>query len=293
MSAPLEPSGSSHGSPSHLAETVAYLRERITRAPSVALVLGSGLGPVAEAFDDPVRVRYSEIPSFPHSTVPGHAGSLVSGIWEGVEVVAMQGRFHLYEGWPAATLAYPIRVFRSLGVDVLVLTNAAGGIDPALRPGELMLIADHINFMFRNPLIGAVPSGEPRYPDLSDPYDAGLRAIAVRTADELRIPLTPGIYAGVLGPSFETPAEIRMLARMGAGAVGMSTVPEAIIAASLGLRVLGFSSITNLAAGLGHGRLTHEEVLRVGNDASLRLIELLRVLIPRIVPPNLPTEAAS
>ncbi|HUE95098.1 MAG TPA: purine-nucleoside phosphorylase [Longimicrobiaceae bacterium] len=275
------------------ATTIDFLRERLTRAPKAVLVLGSGLGAVADEVRDPLRIPYSEIPGFPRSTVVGHAGALLSGIWEGVEVVVMQGRFHLYEGWAPEVVATPLRALASLGAEYLVVTNAAGGIRPGLRPGDLMLIADHINMMFRNPLIGPVAHGEHRFPDMSDPYDRELRTLALGTARELKIPLVPGVYAGVLGPSYETPAEIQMLRTLGADAVGMSTVPEVIVARALGLRVLGLSCITNLAAGLGQAKLGHEEVLEVGRAAGERLARLLRHFIPGAIPLNLPTEAAT
>jgi purine-nucleoside phosphorylase len=284
--------GSSSFETAAIALPTAYLRERFTRAPRVVLVLGSGLGAVAEEVIDPLRLPYAEIPGFPDSTVAGHAGALVAGIWEGTEVVAMQGRFHLYEGWPSDAVVLPLRVLRALGADHVVVTNAAGGINPGLMPGSLMLIADHINLMFRNPLVGRTVPGEDRFPDMSAPYDPAMRDVAARTAAELGIPLTPGVYAAVLGPSFETPAEIRMLARMGADAVGMSTVPEVLAARALGMKVLGISCVTNAAAGLGATKLTHEEVLREGASASEYLVRLLRALLPRIVLPNLPTEAA-
>lgn len=272
-------------------QSVGYLRKRITRAPSVALVLGSGLGRVSESITDPLRIPYEEIPGFPRATVAGHSGALVAGIWEGVEVVAMQGRFHLYEGWTPAEVAFPLRVLAALGASSVVLTNAAGALSHALRPGQLMLITDHLNFMFRNPLVGRAHPGEFRFPDLSAAYDPEYRGWTLEAAAELGITLAEGVYAGVLGPSYETPAEIRMLAQLGADAVGMSTVPEAIVAAAIGLRVLAISTITNYGAGLG-GALSHEEVLQVGQESSGDLQRLLASVLPRISTGNLPTEAA-
>lgn len=274
-------------------ETVGFLRERITRAPAVVLVLGSGLGGLADEIQDPVRIPYEEIPAFPRSTVAGHAGALVAGILAGVEVVAMQGRFHLYEGWEPAEVANPLRALAALGAGTLVLTNAAGGIRPGLRPGDLMLIADHINLMGRNPLVGPVLPGEERFPDMSEPYDSELRRITEELALAGGIALETGVYAAVLGPSYETPAEIRMLARLGADAVGMSTVPEVIVARALGLRVLGISCITNLAAGLGSTPLSHQEVMEVGAQVRDRLAGLVRGVLPRIARQNLASEAAS
>jgi purine-nucleoside phosphorylase len=276
-----------------VSDSVAFLRTRLSRAPRAVLILGSGLGGIETIIQDAVRIPYREIPSFPGSTVAGHAGALVAGILAGVEVVALSGRFHLYEGNGPESLALPLRALADLGADHLILTNAAGGVRQGLMPGDLMLIADHINLMFRNPLIGKVAGSEDRFPDMSDPYDRGLRRIALESADEIGISLTQGVYAAVLGPSYETPAEIRMLARWGADAVGMSTVPEVVVARALGMRVLGISCITNMAAGLGGGRLSHQEVLEVGREAAERLQRLLVYLLPRIVPSNLPGEAAS
>jgi purine-nucleoside phosphorylase len=264
--------------------TVAFLRERITRAPAAILVLGSGLGGLADEIEDAVRIPFDEVPGFPRRTqaLAGHAGQLVAGRLEGVEVVAMQGRFHLYEGWRPAEVALPIRALAALGAGVLVATNAAGGIRPGFLPGDLMLIADHINLMGRNPLVGRTVPGEERFPDMSDPYDASFRRVAEEVARELRIPLVQGVYAAVLGPSYETPAEIRMLARLGADAVGMSTAPEVLVARALGVRCLGVSCITNLAAGLGQAKLTHDEVMEEGARVRDRLVALVRGVLPRV-----------
>ncbi len=274
--------------------TVAFLRERITRAPAAILVLGSGLGGLADEIEDAVAVPFDEIPGFPRRTqeLAGHAGRLVAGRLEGVEVVAMQGRFHLYEGWSPADVALPLRALAALGAGVLLATNAAGGIRSGFQPGDLMLIADHLNLMWKNPLVGRTVPGEERFPDMSDPYDASIRRTAEEVARELRIPLVQGVYAAVLGPSYETPAEIRMLARLGADAVGMSTVPEVLVARALGVRCAGISCITNLAAGLGHAKLTHDEVMEEGARVRHRLVALVRGLLPRIAHPNLASEAA-
>ena len=246
--------------PSQMEETISFLRERVTRAPSALLVLGSGLGGLADEVVDAVRIPYAEIPGFPRSTVPGHSGTLVAGIMNGVEVVAMQGRFHLYEGWEPAEVAFPIRVLGALGAGMMLLTNAAGGLRAGMEAGGLMLIADHLNLMNRNPLVGPVEGREERFPDMSEPYDAELRRAALAVALELRIPLEEGVYAALLGPSYETPAEVRMLRLLGADAVGMSTVPEVLVARAMGMRVMGVSCITNLASGLGPGALSHEEI---------------------------------
>ena len=275
--------------------TVTFLRERFTRAPHAILVLGSGLGGLADEIDDAVRVPFDDIPGFPRRTqaLAGHAGQLVAGRMEGVEVVAMQGRFHLYEGWKPSDVALPVRALASLGAQSMLLTNAAGGIRPGFVPGDLMLIADHLNLMFQNPLIGEAYPGETRFPDMSDPYDAGFRRAAEEVARELKIPVTQGVYAGLLGPTYETPAEVRMLGRLGADAVGMSTVPEVIVARAIGVKCLGISCITNLAAGLSGQALSHDEVMEVGAQVRERLVALVRGVLPRIAPLNLASEAAS
>ncbi|HEX2209307.1 MAG TPA: purine-nucleoside phosphorylase [Longimicrobium sp.] len=276
-------------------DTVTFLRERVTRAPHAVLVLGSGLGGLADEIEDPVRIPFGDIPGFPRRTqeLAGHAGQLVAGRLEGVEVAAMQGRFHLYEGWRASDVALPIRALAALGAETMLLTNAAGGIRPGFQPGDLMVIADHINLMFTNPLIGQTVPGEERFPDMSDPYDAGFRRIAEEVARELKIPIVQGVYAALLGPSYETPAEIRMLARLGADAVGMSTVPEVLVARAMGIRCLGISCITNLAAGLGHERLSHQEVMEVGARVRDRLAALVRGVLPRVAGLNRASEAAA
>ena len=264
-------------------ETLAFLRERITRAPSAIVVLGSGLGGLAEEILDPVTIGYDEIPGFPDSTVLGHAGCLVAGILNGVEVVAMQGRFHLYEGWEPEAVALPIRALAALGAGVLVLSNAAGGLRPGFRAGDLMLIADHMNLMGKNPLIGPVLSGEERFPDMSAPYDTEFRKIAAEVALQAKIPLEEGVYAAVLGPSYETPAEIRMLRLLGADAVGMSTVPEVIVARHGGLRVLGISMISNIATP-DAPPANHEEVLAAGESVKPKFAALILDILARMQP---------
>jgi purine-nucleoside phosphorylase len=266
-----------------LAETTEFLRRAIPFSPRAVVVLGSGLGAFAERIEDPVVVPFAGIPGFPVATVAGHAGRLVAGHLDGEPIVAMQGRFHLYEGWSAAETVRPLRALAALGPRILVVTNAAGGARSGLGAGELMLIEDHINFMFHNPLVGPVVPGDQRFPDMSEPYDPHFRRTALAVAEEMDVRLSTGVYAAVLGPSYETPAEIRMLARLGADAVGMSTVPEVIAARAMGLRVLGISCITNAAAGLGNGPLSHDEVLAVGAEAGERLTALLGRLLPRIL----------
>jgi purine-nucleoside phosphorylase len=280
------------GAANEIHDTITFLRERVTRAPHAILVLGSGLGGLADEIEDAVRIPFGDIPGFPRRTqeLAGHAGALVVGRWNGVEVATMQGRFHLYEGWRPADVALPIRALAALGAEVMLLTNAAGGVRPGMTPGDLMIIADHINLMGANPLIGAVVPGEERFPDMSDPYDAEFRRIAEEVALELGIPVTQGVYTALSGPSYETPAEIRMLARLGADAVGMSTVPEVIVGRALGIRCLGISCITNLAAGLGGSKLSHDEVMEVGARVRDQLAALVRGVLPRIAGSNLASE---
>jgi purine-nucleoside phosphorylase len=249
------------------------------RKPQVAIVLGSGLGFLGDEIADAVRIPYATIPGFPQPTVQGHAGELIAGVLEGHGVIAQSGRFHMYEGHADAVVALPVRVFATLGVGTLVVTNAAGGIRRTFRPGALMLIADHINTTGRFPLSGPVFEGEERFPDMSDPYDGALRALARRVAAEERIPLEEGTYAATLGPSYETKAEIEMLKRCGADAVGMSTVPEVIVARARGMRVLGISTVTNLAAGLGAPTLSHAEVLETANRVKGDLARLVRGIV--------------
>lgn len=246
------------------------------RAPSVAIVLGSGLGHLAHRVESAVRIGYGAIPGFHVPTVEGHQGELVAGVLGGKTVIAQSGRFHLYEGHSADVTALPVRVFAALGVGTLIVTNAAGGIRRGFGPGTLMLIADHLNLTGRTPLVGPVREGERRFPDLSVAYDAGLRAIARRRAGALGLAIEEGVYAGLLGPSYETPAEIRMLERLGADAVGMSTVVEVIAARALGVRCLGISTITNAAAGISASPLSHAEVMEIAGrtgHAVARLIE--------------------
>jgi purine-nucleoside phosphorylase len=252
------------------------------RKPTVAIVLGSGLGFLADEIADAVRIPYAKVPGFPQPTVQGHAGELVAGTLEGREVIAQSGRFHIYEGHDDAVVALPVRVFATLGVRTLIVTNAAGGIRRTFRPGCLMLIADHINVSGRYPLSGKVLDGEERFPDMSDPYDAELRSLARKVAAEERIPLEEGTYAATHGPAYETKAEIEMLKRVGADAVGMSTVPEVIVARARGMRCLGISTITNLAAGLGAPTLSHKEVLETADRVKGDLARLVRGIVRKM-----------
>ena len=250
--------------------------------PRVAIVLGSGFGSLADQVRDARRIPYAEIPGFAAVGVAGHQGELVAGTISGIPVVVQDGRFHLYEGHAASMVALPVRVFHRLGARTLIVTNAAGGIRPGFRPGALMLIADHINLTARNPLIGPVEPGEARFPDMSDPYDPALRMLARDVAHEAKIPLEEGVYAGLLGPSYETPAEIRMLQRLGGDAVGMSTVSEVIVARACGMACLGFSLITNVAAGLSSQTVSHDEVLAVAARGAGQVATLLAGVIARV-----------
>ncbi len=252
------------------------------RRPVVGIVLGSGLGFLGEQLAEAVRVPYARIPGFPQPTVVGHAGELICGTLEDRVVLAQSGRFHLYEGHDPAVAALPVRVFAALGIQTLILTNAAGGINRSFATGTLMLIADHLNLTGRNPLLGHALLGEERFLDMTEPYDPALRAVAKRVAADHGIALPEGVYAALLGPSYETKAEIRMLERLGADAVGMSTVPEVIAARARGLRCLAISTITNPAAGIGDRSLSHQEVLdtaeRVKGDLARLVCGVVRAL---------------
>jgi len=238
------------------------IRNRLPRGiPAAAIVLGSGLGGLADMIEDAKRIPYAEIPGFPSATVPGHAGELIGGMLGGKPVLALAGRFHLYEGHSARLAAFPARVVHALGALTLVVSNAAGGVNVNFSGGDLMLITDHLNLMFQNPLIGPLEPGDERFTDMSDAYDLMLMDLARTVARERGLNLREGVYAGLLGPSYETAAEVRMLEILGADAVGMSTVPEVLVARALGMRVLGISCITNLACGLSPEPITHADVL--------------------------------
>ena len=254
------------------------------RAPVAAIVLGSGLGALAGEIDAIARIPYREVPGFPAATVAGHAGEIIAGTLEGKFVLALAGRFHIYEGHDVRLAAFPARVVHALGASTLILSNAAGGVNRMWQPGDLMLIRDHINLMFRNPLTGPVERGDLRFPDMSAPYDSGLADIARVVAIEQGTVLREGVYAGLLGPTYETPAEVRMLAFLGADAVGMSTVPEVIVARAIGMRVLGVSCITNFASGISNSPITHAEVLETTARAATRFTALIRGVVGRLRP---------
>lgn len=243
--------------------------------PRIAVVLGSGLGGLVDRFEDPRVLAYRDVPGWPAPGVAGHAGRLVAGRLEGVPVLGLAGRSHLYEGHDPSLVALPARALGRLGVEILLLSNAAGAVDPRFSPGELMLVRDHLNFTFRNPLVGPEREGEDRWPDLAGCYDPALGAAIRRTARTMGLRLREGVYAAMLGPSYETPAEVRMLAGFGADAVGMSTVPEVLAARASGIRCAAVSCLTNHAAGVTDRPLDHEEVLAVTERVGARFQELI------------------
>ena len=253
-----------------------------SREPAVAIVLGSGLGALAERIERATTVPFAEIPGFHATTVSGHRGALIAGSLAGRDVLALAGRFHMYEGHDARVAAFPVRVAHALGAKVLFVTNAAGGIRRAFVPGDLMIIEDHLNLMFRNPLLGTLQRGDARFPDMSAAWSPRLVALLKESARAAGVAVRSGVYAGLLGPSYETPAEVRMLATLGADAVGMSTVPEAIAAAAMGMEVGGISLITNAAAGLSAGALTHAEVEAAGKAAGERFAAVVEEVCSRI-----------
>lgn len=265
----------------HAARTI---RAHWNEEARVAVVLGSGLGAFADDLQDAVAVPYEEIPGFASSTVAGHAGRLILGKVGSVPVVAMQGRLHYYEGYTFEEVTFPVRTFGVMGIQSLVLTNAAGGINVEFDPGSLMIISDHLNLMGVNPLRGFNDERfGPRFPDMSEVYSREYQEIAVEEAHAMDLELRRGIYAVISGPSYETPAEVRMLRTLGADAVGMSTVPEAIVARHMGMKILGLSCITNLAAGMLDEPINHDDVMETGASVHTTFRELLRRVIPRIV----------
>ena len=260
-----------------------FIRSRIGGEPQHAgIILGSGLGGLAGRIVDSVSIPFADVPGFPTATVVGHAGKLIAGMLGGRPVVALAGRFHMYEGHDAALAGFPVRVLHELGVDVLFVSNAAGGIRRTFRAGDLMLIRDHLNLMFRNPLIGGVEGGDMRFPDMSEPYDAGLAAAIRGHASALGIQLQEGVYGALLGPTYETPAEVRMLATLGADAVGMSTVPEVLVARAIGMRVAGISCVTNLASGISPHPLSHAEVLETTTIVAERFESLVERFVTHL-----------
>jgi purine-nucleoside phosphorylase len=260
-----------------------FLRERISVTPKIAIVLGSGLGAAATQIEQPVAIPYAEIPHFPRSTVEGHSGRLVTGHLRGVPVTVMQGRVHGYEGYTPEQVAFPVRVLGCLGIDTMIVTNAAGGIRSDLEQGQLVLISDHINFTGSNPLIGPNDTRlGPRFFDMTEAYSARLRRLANAAAEVAGFSMPEGVYLCVTGPSYETPAEIRAFRAMGADLVGMSTVHEVIVARHMGMSVLGISCVTNMAAGILKQEIHHEEVMETGLRVQEHLGNLLASLVPEI-----------
>lgn len=269
----------SHGAAEATAAAAAIRRRIPNGVPAAAIVLGSGLGGLAKDIEQPVTIPFADIPGFPESGVEGHAGMLIAGHLAGIFVLALAGRFHLYEGHDARVAAFPARVVHAIGARTLIVSNAAGGVNRSFQPGDLMLIRDHINLTFRNPLIGTLEPGDTRFPDMSEPYDAALLDLARAVAGHQGVALREGVYAALVGPAYETPAEVRMLTLLGADAVGMSTVPEVIVARAVGMRVLGISCVTNLACGLSATPITHAEVL----ETTARAAERFQVLVKGVV----------
>ncbi|MGI1658573.1 MAG: purine-nucleoside phosphorylase [Desulfitobacterium sp.] len=268
-----------------LSEARRSIMERVNIEPQMGIILGSGLGGFVDLIENPVAIPYHEIPHFPISTVEGHKGQLVFGKVLGKPVVAMQGRFHFYEGYSMQEVTFPVRVMQALGVTGLIVTNAAGGINPGYRPGDLILIKDHINMMGDNPLRGANLSNlGPRFPDLSEGYDLEWRQRALSIAREVGIFPQEGVYAAMSGPSYESPAEIRFLRTAGADLVGMSTVPEVIVANHGGMRVLGISCVTNMAAGILSQRLSHAEVMETAQRIEKQFVRFVQALVKGLVP---------
>jgi purine-nucleoside phosphorylase len=263
------------------APAIAALRAKTTRTPRIAIILGSGLGGLAKDVTDAVRVPYSDIPGFERSTAPGHAGELVVGRLSGKDVAVMSGRFHYYEGYDPQAVTFPVRVLHAWGVQTLIVTNASGGLNPSFNAGDLMVMSDHINFMAMNPLRGPNDANlGPRFPDMVGTYTEELRRLAHQVDGDLR----EGVYVAVAGPNFETPAELRMLRGFGADAVGMSTVPEVLVARHMGMRVLAISTITDMATGIP-GQIEHvtaEGVLAVANRAGERLANVIKGVVAKL-----------
>lgn len=262
-------------------EATSYLKSKMDYTPEVGLVLGSGLGILADEIENPIKIKYEDIPHFPVSTVEGHAGQFVIGDLEGRKVIAMQGRFHFYEGYSMQEITFPIRVMKALGVTNLLLTNAAGGVNTAYIPGDLMIITDHINMTGTNPLIGKnYDELGDRFPDCSEIYNKEINTKIRNIAKEKGIRLQEGVYQMNPGPTYETPAEVRMARAIGSDAVGMSTVPEAVVARHAGIKVTGISCITNMAAGILDQPLHHGEVVETANMVKKTFIELVKSIIP-------------
>lgn len=260
-----------------------YITNKIGEKPTIGLILGSGLGVLADEIENAVKIPYGDIPEFPVSTVEGHAGQLVIGNLQGKTVVAMQGRFHYYEGYSLDKVTFPVRVMKEIGVQTIIVTNAAGGVNEEYEPGDLMIITDHINNTGVNPLIGPNdPHFGVRFPDMSNTYSKELRQLAKDVANELNMKLQEGVYVGNTGPTYETPAEIRMFRKLGGDAVGMSTVPEVIVARHAGLEILGISCISNMAAGILDQPLTHDEVMETTEKVKENFLALVKNIVMKL-----------
>lgn len=263
-------------------KAAAYLKEKGMDMPEIGLILGSGLGELANEATDSVAIPYEDIPEFPVSTVEGHAGQLVYGTLGGKKVIAMQGRFHYYEGYSLKEVTFPVRVMKSMGVSSVIVTNAAGGVNETFTPGDLMIITDHINLTGDNPLLGPNDNSQgPRFTDMSQPYDKAYQTLIEESAKENNITIQKGVYMGLTGPTYETPAEVRMIRTLGGDAVGMSTVPEVIVARHAGLRVAGISCITNYAAGMQE-TLNHDEVVEVTTRVRDSFKSLVKTVISKM-----------
>jgi purine-nucleoside phosphorylase len=264
-------------------KAASFIEAKLNGRPEIGLILGSGLGILADEIEDPIKIPYGEIPEFPVSTVEGHAGQLVLGELSGKKVVAMQGRFHFYEGYSMDKVTFPVRVMKLLGVEKLIVTNAAGGINESFQAGDLMLITDHINNMGTNPLIGSNDNRfGPRFPDMSEAYSRKLRLAAQEVAKRQKIDLKEGVYVGNTGPTYETPAEVKLARVLGGDAVGMSTVPEVIVARHSGMQVLGISCITNMAAGILDQPLSHEEVIETTEKVKSTFLSFIKEIVKSI-----------
>lgn len=260
-----------------------FILEKTKYKPQTGLILGSGLGAIADQIENPEFYPYNELPHFPVSTVQGHAGRLVIGSLEGKTVIAMQGRFHYYEGYDIQEVIFPVRVMKALGIETLVVTNAAGAVNTDYKPGDLMIIKDHLNLSGTNPLIGKnLDEFGPRFPDMSNAYDKELRTMVKSIAKKLNIPFQEGVYAWFSGPTYETPAEVRMARILGADAVGMSTVPEVIVANHSGIKVIGVSCLTNMAAGILEQPLNHQEVMETSEIAKDKFIKLMKNIVKEV-----------
>ncbi|GAA0416323.1 MAG: purine-nucleoside phosphorylase [Bacillota bacterium] len=261
-------------------EASEFLQQKLDKKPEIGLILGSGLGVLAEEIESPITIPYKDIPDFPESTVAGHKGQLVAGTLKGKQVIAMQGRFHYYEGYTMQQVTFPVRVMKELGIESIIVTNAAGGINEDFKPGDLMLISDHINNMGDSPLIGKNDEHlGVRFPDMSNVYDKSLIAHAEACAKDIQLHVQKGVYVGNTGPAYETPAEVRMLRTLGGDAVGMSTVPEVTVAGHAGIRVLGISCISNMAAGILDQPLTHHEVIETTEQVRESFLTFVKKVI--------------